>query len=205
MTLLGRDVIEVEALVTDRYLDALLMEADPVGPDSMGTGPSPRRRPWFMTALGLGADQVARVQLDSGVRLASERLTRDLPRFHPSFRFEERLAVRLAEAAASMHLPLAAGGESGARLVTLPVPTSALAGDQPASDEHPAREPSPRNPAPRPMLVSGAVAASALSLAGAAWVAWRRARVHGSPMARAARAAHSMRDRSTPAMRGRPA
>jgi len=42
---------------------------------------------------------------------------------------------------------------------------------------------------PRPLLIGGAVAASALSLAGA-WLAWRR---RTSPMARAIRAAHSMR------------
>ncbi|HEX9550518.1 MAG TPA: hypothetical protein VF971_05455, partial [Candidatus Limnocylindrales bacterium] len=84
MTILGRDVAEVEALVTDRYLDSLLaageMGATP------GPGPSPGlrgRRP--------RADELA---LDDAVRLASARLTRDLPRFHPSFRFEERLAVR---------------------------------------------------------------------------------------------------------------
>ena len=40
-----------------------------------------------------------------------------------------------------------------------------------------------------PLLIGGAVAASALSLAGA-WLAWRR---RTSPMARAIRAAHSMR------------
>jgi hypothetical protein len=39
------------------------------------------------------------------------------------------------------------------------------------------------------LLIGGAVAASALSLAGA-WLAWRR---RTSPMARAVRAAHSMR------------
>lgn len=205
MTLLGRDVVEIEALVTDRYLDALLMEADPVGPDPMAAGTAQRHRPWFLTALGLGADQAAPLPLDSGVRLASERLTRDLPRFHPSFRFEERLAVRLAEAAASMHLPLAAGGESVSRGVPLPRPIARVAGVPAGPDDHSTHDSRPRASAPRPILVSGAVAASALSLAGAAWVAWRRARVHGSPMARAARAAHGMRDRTTPAMRGRPA
>jgi len=41
----------------------------------------------------------------------------------------------------------------------------------------------------RPLLIGGAVAASALSLAGA-WLAWRR---RTSPMARAIRAAHHLR------------
>ena len=49
-------------------------------------------------------------------------------RVHPSFRFEERLARRLAEAAAGMRLAAAAGGEG----TILPFPGAAddlLAGD----------------------------------------------------------------------------
>lgn len=202
----GREVLEVEALVTDRYLDSLLFEADLVGRDPGLPDGGSRRWPWFLTELlgGTGSSDPAR--LDSGVRLASERLTRDLPRFHPSFRFEERLAVRLAEAAAATHLPLAANGESSARMITLPTPRPAIAAD-PLAGPDPRSHSARRTAAPDswPLLVGGAVAASALSLAGAAWVAWRRARVHGSPMARAARAAHGTRARSTHAMRGRPA
>ena len=48
---------------------------------------------------------------DSDVRMAAERLARELPRFHPSFRFEEALAATLSEAAGRMRLPLVAGGE----------------------------------------------------------------------------------------------
>ena len=156
MTLLARDGGEIEALVTDRYLDSLL------------TGRSNPHDP---------------TPLDEAVRLVSRRLAGDLPRFHPSFRFEERLALRLAEAAASMRLPLAAGAERGA--AAIPAPLHPLARDPLATpvddelDEHPDRS----------VLVGGAVAAS-LSLAGAAWLAWRR---RGSPMARAARAAHAGR------------
>ena len=103
----GREVLEVEALVTDRYLDSLLFEptwsvvilacrtADPavaLVPDRVA-----------------GRDRIERPCAPRQRRSAGlERLTRDLPRFHPSFRFEERLAVRLAEAAAASHLPLAA-------------------------------------------------------------------------------------------------
>jgi hypothetical protein len=49
----------------------------------------------------------------------------------------------------------------------------------------------------RPVLLGGAVA-SALSLAGAAFVAWRRARpvAPGDPWTRALRAAHPARGRS---------
>lgn len=229
MTLLGRDVVEIDALVTDRYLDSLMTAGDrgPAhgvpGPAAGDRGPAHgvpgpaappnseaprpaggRRIAWFSADRphASGSDR-----LDRGVRLASERLTRDLPRFHPSFRFEERLAVRLAEAAAAMRLPIAAGGESAVRPVPSPIP-----------ELHP--DFGPFGPDPeghtvshltRPLLVGGAVAASALSLAGAAWVAWRHSRTSSSPMARAARAAHALRGRSAMrrrpphALRGRPA
>ena len=201
----GREVLEVEALVTDRYLDSLLIEADLVGRDPGMADGSLRRWPWFPPGLLGGSRSSHPARLDSGVRLASERLTRDLPRFHPSFRFEERLAVRLAEAAAAMHLPLAANGESSARTIALPVPLPRIAGDLVPRHDSGAHSPRRTSTSDAWPLLVGAVAASALSLAGAAWVAWRRARVHGSPMARAARAAHAARERSTHAMRGRPA
>ncbi len=53
----------------------------------------------------------------------------------------------------------------------------------------------------RPILIGGAVAASAISLAGAAWLAWRR-RSSGAAFGRAARAAHGRRP---PRKRARPA
>lgn len=198
MTLLGRDVVEVDALVTDRYLDSLLAAGEqPQGPDD-GRGRQPRRRPWFLAGMRRGLDPEV---LDEGVRLASERLTRDLPRFHPSFRFEERLAVRLAEAAASMRLPIAAGGEDISNSTATPQRIRDL--DVDPLDDLDAL--ATVGSGPRPLLVGGAVAASALSLAGAAWMAWRRSRPTGSPMARAARAAHASNRRSTSSMRGRPA
>lgn len=160
MSLQGRDVGEIEALVTDRYLDSLLGDRDTETPTAA---------------------------LDEAVRAVSRRLADDLPRFHPSFRFEERLAVRLAEAAASMRLPLAAGGERDAATTPTPIPVALprLAPDPLAALDDEARA------AARPYLVGGAVAASALSIAGAAWIAWRRR--SSSPMARAVRAAHQAR------------
>ncbi|MBA3876433.1 MAG: hypothetical protein C0498_05765 [Anaerolinea sp.] len=183
MTLLGRDVAEVEALVTDRYLDALLASAELAvlagdERDDAATRGGHRPGP----------------SLDAAVRLASARLTRDLPRFHPSFRFEERLAVHLAEAAVAMRLPAAAGAEGTVtafpnRPAILPDGFDPLADPDPDGDAD-VGEMDVR----RPLLIRGAVAASALSLAGAAWVAWRRSR-GGSPMGRAARAGHAMRGR----------
>ena len=157
-----RDDGEIEALITDRYLDSLLA----IQPSDLD-GP-----------LGDPGSS-----LSAAVRAVSRRLSTDLPRFHPSFRFEERLALRLAEVAASIRLPVAAGGEGQALAIRRIPPAApdplAVVDDGAAGDR----------PDGRPLLIGGAVAASALSLAGA-WLAWRR---RTSPMARAIRAAHSMR------------
>ena len=164
MSLIRRDGGEVEALITDRYLDSLLAVQPAAGRDR---GPLGQLR---------GDDSVG-----AAVRAVSRRLATDLPRFHPSFRFEERLALRLAEVAASMRLPVAAGGEGQVVAIRelrpgLPDPLRAPGDDDDDRDA-------------RPLLIGGAVAASALSLAGA-WLAWRR---RTSPMARAVRAAHQLR------------
>jgi hypothetical protein len=179
MTLRGRDIAEVEALVTDRYLDSLLAAGE------IAAMPDARSR----QGRGRGGGRPG-LALDEAVRLASARLTRDLPRFHPSFRFEERLAVRLAETAAAMRLPAAAGAEG--RVTVIPIHPSVPDGFDPFADEPDEDDDAVALLATRPLLIGGAVAASALSLAGAAWVAWRRSR-GGSPMGRAARAAHALR------------
>jgi hypothetical protein len=168
----GGDPAEVQALITDRYLDSLLTLAPARDGDPI---------------------QDPEASVGAAVRAISRRLATDLPRFHPSFRFEERLAVRLAQLAASMRMPLAAGGESQASIAPIAaIPQIPLApGADPRLRRDPLRlagddDPDRDN---RPLLIGGAVAASALSLAGA-WLAWRR---RTSPMARAIRAAHSLR------------
>jgi len=183
--------VEIEALVTDRYLDALLAAAE-------------RRAP----------DAPAEPSLDPALRRAALRLRDELVRVHPSFRFEERLARRLAEAAAGMRLAAAAGGEG----VVLPFPGAAddpLAADPFEGDPYrrdplrddPYRDGLPgggqragavpygiRNLPRRPLLVGGAVTSAALSLAGAAFVAWRLTRgAPTDPMARAVRLARAAR------------
>ena len=163
MSLHRRDVGEIEALITDRYLDSILA-IQPADDDGLLGGPG--------------------ASVSAAVRAVSRRLSMDLPRFHPSFRFEERLALRLAEVAASMRLPVAAGGEGqpiAIRRIQPATPDPLVVVDDRDLD---ARLEG------RPLLIGGAVAASALSLAGA-WLAWRR---RTSPMARAVRAAHSMRE-----------
>jgi hypothetical protein len=162
----GRDTHEVEALVTDRYLEALLA-AHARGAD---TGPS----------AGDPSDPIRR---------AADRLARDLPRLHPSFLFEEALAARLADVAARMRLPIAAGAEGmivpitagEARTPTRTGPSGGQ-GDQDEDDDERAWRDR------RPLIIGGALTSAALSIAGAAYVAWRLNRPTTSPMVRAARA-----------------
>lgn len=157
----SREHQDIDALVTDRYLDSIL------------------------AAHARGADAgPARDLPESDVRRAAERLARDLPRLHPSFRFEEALAAKLAEAAARMGLPLAAGGEGSAgAVVRLATATPYL----PDEDDGIVRGDA-RPTIGRELLIGGALTSAALSIAGAAYVAWRIRHPQSSPMARAVRA-----------------
>ncbi len=153
----GRDGHEVEALVTDRYLEALLA-AHARGADR---GPTPR-------------------DPDDALRSTADRLARDLPRFHPSFVFEEALAARLGSGASRMRMPAAAGAEG--LIVPLPV------GDPLTDLGYADMEVGPGGSGRRPLIIGGALTSAALSLAGAAYVAWRLNRPVAGPMVRAARA-----------------
>jgi hypothetical protein len=159
MTPFERDGTEVEALLTDLYLERVLSRA--------GTDRGP-----------------ADANLDPALRAASDRLRRDLTRVHPSFRFEERLAVRLAEAAAAARLPAAAGADGS--VVSFRGAPSIEDGFDPFADDP---EGDDRRELPVPLIIGGALTSAALSLAGAAYVAWRvtRAGRTVSPMVRAAR------------------
>jgi hypothetical protein len=163
VTLSERDTLDVDALRTDRYLEALLAAGDRAATDAPSAA-----------------------ELDPAIRLSAARLRRDLGRVHPSFRFEERLASRLAEAAAAMRLGAAAGGEG--MVVPFASPTVDPAGQDADPDDGEA-------PAGlhRPFLIGGAMASAALSIAGAAYIAWRRARPPLSPMAWAVRTARQRR------------
>jgi hypothetical protein len=145
----GREGREVDALVTDRYLEALL------------------------TAHARGADHApAPSEPSVAIRRTADRLARDLPRFHPSFRFEEALAARLSDVASRLGSPMTTG-DAERWVVPLPV------GDPDAPTAVFGR---------RPLIIGGALTSAALSLAGAAYVAWRHSRPPASPMVRAARA-----------------
>jgi len=130
---------ENEAFIVDRYLESLLA-----------------RRPADATDLA------------PELRDAAAALAVGLPRYHPSFRFEEALAARLAGVAA---------GDAVGELITFPRPPIAVS----AADGRPA--------AFRPAVIGGVLTSAAISLAGAAYVAWRRTRSPSDPMARAIRAA----------------
>jgi hypothetical protein len=175
---LDRDSAATEALLTDLYLDALLAGA-------------------VLDAATAGRTEAAASPLDPAARRAADRLRHDLVRVHPSFRFEERLATRLAEAAVAMRVPVAAGGEG--RVVAFrpaepidvdPGLIPPDAGQDPGSGAGdsaavlgavgsgagaPDVDPARRVPG-RPLLIGGALTSAALSIAGAAFVAWRLGR-----------------------------
>ena len=151
----GRDANEVDALVTDRYLETLLA-AHARGTERTPTGAIPT----------------------DAIRSTAERLARDLPRLHPSFRFEEALAARLADVAWRMRSSAADGSEG----VVVPLPAAAGPDDSDALDGADLRA-----VFGRPLIIGGALTSAALSLAGAAYVAWRLNRPADGPMARAAR------------------
>jgi hypothetical protein len=127
---------EIEAFVVDRYLESLLS-----------------RQPHLET------------DIPTDLRATADRLVRALPRYHPSFRFEEDLAARLQAAAA---------GKLGS---VIAFPGERLA-DAASVDER----------VVRPVVIGGVITSAALSIAGAAYVAWRRNRPPTHAMTRAVRA-----------------
>ncbi len=133
----GRDG-DIEAFVMDRYLESLLAR-EPIEPD--GVPPDLAR--------------------------TARRLAETLPRYHPSFRFEEALAARLAAVA---------GRIQGGEVVILP--------RVPGSDPVPVE----RLFGARPVVIGGVLTSAALSLAGAAFVAWRLSRPPAAGASRALRA-----------------
>lgn len=172
MTFLSRDTAEVEALVTDRYIESLFTARDRGAVDAPGD-----------------------VELDPSIRAVAARLTGGLMRVHPSFRFEERLAARLQAVALGLTpgwpttggaLPSKMPGSGGDPLAQV----IELRDIDPLDRLDPARPEIPGGGVPRTVILGGTLASAALSIAGAAVLAWRLS--HGSdPMTRAARAVHA--------------
>jgi len=182
-----------DALVTDRYLDALLGAGDRRAED---------RR---------AADAPTDADLDPAIRHASAVLRASLVRVHPSFRFEDRLAARLADLAAERQgraavgsgdvVPFrrgaSTGGDAGAAARD-PLLDAVFAGTLDPSDAEAVDRAWGVRVSGRPLLVGGAITSAALSIAGVAYVAWRASRPGRWPastgaMARAARVAHARR------------
>ena len=101
--------------------------------------------------------------IDPAAGRAADILARSLVRFHPSFRFEDALAARLRAVGEAMH------DERPEPLIGGPL----LAFPGATDGSLPGRADDPAGPFGRGLLVGGAIA-SGLSLAGAAYLAWRR-------------------------------
>jgi len=192
----AQDGDAVDALVTDQYLDTLLASGDRrAAAGEEGSSEDD------------GAAHAEAAEPDADLRRASAVVRASLVRVHPSFRFEEHLAARLAElAAADAARAVVAGGARTRSGAVIPFPGTTLAAtiDDPLLDavldgrldptdaDAVARAASGRSPA-LPLIVGGAITSAAISLVGVAWVAWRASRPGGSTMSRAAREAHARR------------
>jgi hypothetical protein len=135
------------AIQADAYIDALLAGHAHVpvalGPDGPGLAPLGR---------------------EAAVRDAIHLLEKGLPRFHPSFVFEEWLADQLRRAAS--------GGDSADVAEIIPI---AVIPHSQASGAAVGLAVADRRFPDRRLIVGGAIA-SGVSIAGAAVIAWRRSR-----------------------------
>jgi hypothetical protein len=184
-----------------------------------------RRTERYLDGLMAGDDRRALqvpndTELDPAILLAARELRTGLSRVHPSFRFEESLAARLAESAARIKagLPAEEVQAAGGWGTVAPFPSHSNAAALSAASNEIAAAPAARSrgflPAaafrllpekttrPSPQLVRGVgvgVAGAAISI-GAVYVAWRYSHPASGRMGRAAKAAHS---RSTTTGQGR--
>jgi hypothetical protein len=107
------------------------------------------------------------IDVDPDLESTAGLVERALTRFHPSFAFEERLSRRLRAEAMGAEPD---GAE--AALAPLAVPPSTVVVRFPVLPRAPAADRRARGG----LLLGGAIA-SGVSLCGAAFIAWRRARV----------------------------
>lgn len=87
----------------------------------------------------------------------AEVLAGGLPRYHPSFRFVEALSARLAAVAAGR------GDDAPAEIVDLRMTPAPAVVEIRSGQVH-------------PVVIGGVLTSAAISIAGAAYVAWRRGR-----------------------------
>ncbi len=171
------EALRVDALRTDAYIKSLIAGGAAGGgrPASAAARPEIAGRAGARALAGAGAAAAAEPRVEPTGAAAT---VADVPppdpevasvvrllhatawRPHPSFRFEERVARRLAAAARGRLAPddVAAGA-----LVAFPVAASAVV-------------PAARPGVPLAGIASAAIASAALSIGAAAVVAWRRGR-----------------------------
>ncbi len=172
--MLGHD--DSDALRTERFVN-----------DLMADGHGPAEAPLADASAG-------HAEGDAQIQLAARALRANLIRVHPSFRFEEGLAERLAAAAA------AAATEPGT-LTAFPAETVVSIADRDTAGTGTSRRailpavaflriPEVASRPSRPLIVGGVGVASAAISIGAVYVAWRHSRPSSGRMGRAVRAAH---------------
>jgi hypothetical protein len=151
------------------------------------------------------------VEVDPAIRAAARKLRVDLVRMHPSFRFEEALAARLAAGAMRLRAGLPvdvsgcrAGSSAPGTVADFPSQLAAgvggaaafpVRGGLAAPRAMPQASALRRLPEmaarqSRPLIVGGVGVASAAISLGAVYVAWRHSHPAPGRMGRAARAAH---------------
>ena len=138
------------AVLADAYIDALL---------------ATHRH--ALVPLTAEADAAVPLETQPAVRDVIRLLERGLPRFHPSFLFEEWLAGQL-RGAASVRSAAAGGGHPAGKVGQI-IPIAVIPPTGSARDR---LDVALRD---RRLLVGGAIA-SGVSIAGAAVIAWRRTR-----------------------------
>jgi hypothetical protein len=152
------------------------------------------------------------VDMDPAIRLAARELRADLVRVHPSFRFEEALAARLAAGAMRLRAGLRVEIAEAEVVPATPGTMSPFPSHSPAAqgDAVTAMSPAAARTEPqaapsasalrrlpemaarqsRPLIVGGVGVASAAISIGAVYVAWRHSHPASGRMGRAARTAH---------------
>ena len=147
--------LRVDALRTDAYIESLMSGRD-AAPGSDGAAASAP----IPAGPGAAPGAAAVAAVDPEVASIARLLHATAWRVHPSFRFEERVAGRLAAAARGR---ISIEEPTAGTLVAFPI---AVAGTVPAV----------RPGVPLAGIASAAIASAALSIGAAALVAWRRGR-----------------------------
>ena len=153
------DALRVDALRTDAYVESLIAGTSTAPAALEGRAPCVPDRTTTDQADPDGVDR----EIAAVARLLHATATRP----HPSFRFEDRVAARLAA--------VARGASSAAVVGAGAIVAFPGAAALPADGSHVAGH-AARAVVPIAGIASAAVASAALSIGAAAVVAWRRAR-----------------------------